>query len=693
MQSERRAFGTGRNIRPKMKSIFHTKCRCLTAFVLLQLLNVLTARSQTSVIFPITQAWKYNQTQNLDATNWTSVGFDDSSWPSGVALLYSETNAAVFPRNTALNLGRTTYYFRTHFNFSGNPANTVLTFSNKIDDGAVFHLNGSEVQRVRMTAAPAAISYATFATGTPTGGDATNYDVFSIPGTNLVSGDNVLAVEAHQSSSTSSDIVFGSGLSTGLGISRGPYLQSGSSSNVIVRWRSVFATDCRVRFGTNVGNLDLVAQNLAVTNEHQILLNGLSANAKYFYAVGSTSDNLSGDTNYFFTTAPEPGTAKPTRIWVIGDAGRKDSNQQAVRDAYYAFTGSRETDLWLMLGDNAYDNGTDAEYQAAVFDMYSVLLRKSVLWSALGNHETAQSTAFNDSYPYFSLFTFPTNSVAGGMASGTEHYYSFDYGNIHFICLDSMTASRATNGAMATWLRADLNSTTNRWIIAFWHHPPYTKGSHNSDTETPLIEMRQNFLPILEEGGVDLVLTGHSHSYERSFLLDGHYSFSTNLVSSMKLNPNGGRENQTGAYIKTPNLISHQGAVYAVVGSSGQISGGNLNHPAMFVSLNLLGSMVLDIDGDRLDAKFLRETGAVNDYFTILKREIGFEAATILANGAMQLTLTNVAAGKTNILQASTNLADWVSVSTNNISSNWLNYVDADATNYATRIYRMMRLP
>src|SRR5438552_16877275 len=131
------------------------------------------------------------------------------------------------------------------------------------------------------------------------------------------------------------------------------------------------------------------------------------------------------------------------------------------------------------------------------------------------------------------MFTLPKAAEAGGMASGTEDYYSFDYGNVQFICLDSMTSDRSPSGAMMTWLQNDLASTTLNWIIAYWHHPPYSKGSHNSDTEQQLIEMRQNANPILESHGVDLVLTGHSHSYERSFLLDGHYGTSNTLTSAM----------------------------------------------------------------------------------------------------------------------------------------------------------------
>ncbi|NIQ19604.1 MAG: hypothetical protein GTN95_05275, partial [Gammaproteobacteria bacterium] len=200
---------------------------------------------------------------------------------------------------------------------------------------------------------------------------------------------------------------------------------------------------------------------------------------------------------------------------------------------------------------------------------------------------------------YYDIFTLPAAAEAGGLSSGTEAYYSFDYGNIHFVVLDSFETDRSVGGAMLTWLAADLAANTRDWIVAYWHHPPYSKGSHDSDTEAELIDMRQNALPILESHGVDLVLTGHSHSYERSFLIDGHYGDSTTFVPAMQIDAGDGDPNGDGAYTKPgPGPMPNGGAVYAVAGSAGQISGGPLNHPAIFVSLNVLGSMVLDFDGD-----------------------------------------------------------------------------------------------
>jgi acid phosphatase type 7 len=403
-------------------------------------------------------------------------------------------------------------------------------------------------------------------------------------------------------------------------LTRGPYLQMGTANGVTVRWRTSGATDSRVRYGPTAGNLNANADNSAVTTEHEVALANLNANTKYFYSVGSAANTLAGDGTYFFTTAPGAGRAIPTRVWVLGDSGTANANAQAVRDAYLNFTGATPTNLWLMLGDNAYNNGTDDEYQAAVFNLYPTTLRQSVLWPTIGNHDTAQSVNPAPTLPYFSIFNLPTNAEAGGLASGTEKYYSFNYSNIHFICLDSMTSDRTAAGPMLTWLQYDLAATIQPWIVAFWHHPPYTKGSHDSDTETPLIEMRANALPLLENYGVDLVLTGHSHAYERSFLLDGHYGASNTFTAAMKKNGGDGRVSGNGAYTKSTNLTgAHEGAVYAVAGSSGQISGGPLNHPAMFISLNNLGSLVVDVNGLQMDVKFIRENGVVADNFTIIK--------------------------------------------------------------------------
>src|SRR3989449_5472767 len=371
-------------------------------------------------------------------------------------------------------------------------------------------------------------------------------------------------------------------LAATVSVKRGPYLQTGSPTSVTVKWRTDVATDSCVHYGTSLSSLTSQTCASTSTTDHVVKLSSLAPSTTYYYSIGTSTGSIAGgDSTYFFLTAPGTGSTKATRIWVLGDAGTNSSSQRAVRDAYYNFTGSRHTDLWLMLGDNAYSDGTDSEYQGAVFDMYPTMLRKSVLWPTFGNHEAHTASSSSQSGPYYDIFTLPKSGEAGGIASGTEAYYSFNYANIHFVCLDSSDSDRSPSGAMLTWLKADLSANTQQWLIAYWHHPPYSKGSHDSDSESELQQMRQYANPILESHGVDLVLSGHSHSYERSYLLNGHYGSSSTLTSAMILDKGDGRVDGTGAYEKPVALTPNKGAVYTVAGSSGQTSGGAFGHPAV----------------------------------------------------------------------------------------------------------------
>ena len=173
---------------------------------------------------------------------------------------------------------------------------------------------------------------------------------------------------------------------------RGPYLQVGTPTSVVVRWRTDVATDSRVRYGLTPGSLTSTTDDLASTTEHQVALTGLTPNTRYYYSVGSTAATLSSGPDHTFVTSPATGTSKPTHLWVLGDSGTANANVLAVRDAYQTLAGGRDTDLWLMLGDDAYNSGTDTEFQNAVFAMFPEMLRKSVLWPTRGNHEATDAS-------------------------------------------------------------------------------------------------------------------------------------------------------------------------------------------------------------------------------------------------------------------------------------------------------------
>ena len=129
--------------------------------------------------------------------------------------------------------------------------------------------------------------------------------------------------------------------------------------------------------------------------------------------------------------------------------------------------------------------------------------------------------------------------------------------------------------------------------------------------------MRENLVPVLERYDVDLVLTGHSHVYERSHFMTCHYGESSSLKDSMLLDLDS-------SFIKSSQRISNQGTVYAVVGSSSKVNRGSLDHPVMSVAKSEAGSMVIDVNGNELVARFISDSGFETDKFKI-KKEKGFK--------------------------------------------------------------------
>jgi len=614
--------------RPSLSILLSTRLVSAASLVLALAAGSAFAAETVLVQAGKSMVWRANSTNPGIGTTWTAEGFSPTGWSAGTYGVGYETGtgAAALIATTVPSTSNSVYT-RTTFTIADVSAVSNLFLGADYDDGYVAWINGVEVFRSAQMPAgtPAwntpAAAHESSNGASPNYGTLQNISAAGIAA--LHNGTNTLAVGVWNTTLPSSDLVVVPRLSMNMPVSvtRGPYLQMGTPTSTMVRWRTSTATDSCVRYGAAPGSLAFSACNAGSTTEHIVNVTGLDADTTYYYSVGTGTSTLAGNTSdFFFTTSPPVGTGKPTRVWVLGDSGTANANARAVRDAYLNFAGADTTDLWLMLGDNAYSTGTDLQHQAAVFDTYPTMLRKSVLWPTLGNHDGMTADSATQTGPYYNIFSLPAGAQAGGVPSGTEAYYSFDYGDIHFICLDSYETDRSAGGAMMTWLEADLADTTANWIVAFFHHPPYSKGSHDSDTEVELVDMRENALPLLEEGGVDLVLTGHSHSYERSFLLDGHYDVSSTLTAAMKKDAGSGRTDGTGAYEKTGGgPAPREGAVHVVAGSSGQVTSAPLNHPAMYISFARLGSLVLDFDGPRLDVQFLDETGVRRDYFTIAK--------------------------------------------------------------------------
>ncbi|MGH8020190.1 MAG: metallophosphoesterase [Opitutaceae bacterium] len=442
---------------------------------------------------------------------------------------------------------------------------------------------------------------------------------------------------------------------------RGPYLQQAASNSIVVVWRTRGPTTPVLRFGSTPDALTQEVTGDAITlrvsadvdapddvprlykepagevesreaehdpstapntYQYEALVSGLQPGSKYYYAIHDGSRRLAGgDADHYFLTHRPIGSETDMRIWVVGDSGNGSKEQYMVHDAMRAqiVNDDRPIDHYIHAGDMAYGDGTDQEFQDHFFAPYQTTLRNTVCWPTMGNHEGHTSRGISGVGPYYDAYVVPTAAEVGGVASGTEAYYSFDISGVHFICLDSHDLDRSPDAAMARWLRADLDQTKADWLIAFWHHPPYTMGSHNSDRETQLIEMRENFMPILEAAGVDLTLTGHSHIYERSMLMDGAYATPT-TAQGVILDDGDGNPDGDGAYRKSAGLQPRQGSVSVVAGHGGANLGREGTMPVMREIILEHGSVLLDIKGDTLNGTMLNKNGEVRDIFSIVKR-------------------------------------------------------------------------
>lgn len=420
---------------------------------------------------------------------------------------------------------------------------------------------------------------------------------------------------------------------------RAPYLQLTTASSQTIVWRTDGKIKPEVRIGKSLealaavksqiiekGDADLYQgdknqQAVKGTIQYEVQLSELEPATTYYYAVYHDGERITpADKTYRFKTHPKQGAETPARFWVVGDSGTGGADQIRVHDGMKKWLGDKTLDGYIHVGDMAYTSGTDPEFSMKFFPIYDTTLRNTTCWAAMGNHEGKTSSGETGIGPYYDAYVLPKNAEAGGIPSGTEAYYSFDYANVHFICLNSHDLDRRPTATMAKWLKADLEKTKADWLVAFFHHPPYTKGSHDSDKEEQLTEMREYIMPILESGGVDAVFTGHSHIYERSMLIDGAYQTpSTNQGVVLDDGDGNPREGGDGSYRKSGGLTPNNGTIQAVVGHGGTKLRRKSNHVLMSQVILMHGSVMLETKGNELSITMVDSYGAEQDHCVIKK--------------------------------------------------------------------------
>ena len=278
-------------------------------------------------------------------------------------------------------------------------------------------------------------------------------------------------------------------------IVRAPYLQQMTTTSLEVGWLSTVGSDEQIEVTRPDGSAVMVApgendKGTRATGDHQMWakITGLEPDTVYCYTLRTAAGPLSERIG--MRTAPPPTSTRTVRFLAFGDSGGGGADQFALLEQMKKFP----YDLIIHTGDIAYDSGTLAEFEDNVFSVYSELFEHIPFFPAAGNHdyETLQGAPFRD------VFSLPGDS--------DEKWYSYDYGPIHFVAIDT----EADYATQAKWLDADLAATKQPWRVVYMHRPPYSSGEHGSD-----LKLRGLLAPVMEKHHVQLVLAGHDHDYER----------------------------------------------------------------------------------------------------------------------------------------------------------------------------------
>jgi predicted phosphodiesterase len=186
------------------------------------------------------------------------------------------------------------------------------------------------------------------------------------------------------------------------------------------------------------------------------------------------------------------------RFVVAGDVGTGDTNEEEIAQMAARLGRSDPFDALLLLGDNVYPSGDPAQLPDTVFEPFGeVFASGTELLAVLGNHDVEAGHG-------------DAQAAALGMPG---RWYSRELGAVLLVALDS---TQPDNPDQLSWLEDVLASSSAPWRIVVMHHAPYSAGYHGSDIPT-----RQAFSHLFEAHGVQLVLTGHEHDYQRSVPIGG----------------------------------------------------------------------------------------------------------------------------------------------------------------------------
>lgn len=464
--------------------------------------------------------WRYFKglgEPSVQTNAWTQLAFDDSVWPEGQS---GFSNGLVgYGEATQLRDMFASYgsvYFRKNFAVADPKQVQWLILRVDYSAGFVAYLNGREIARRNLSGSPGVrVPYNASATGVHLRGRPEDIDASAIREA-LVPGRNVLAIQAHTAGPN--DFDFGVLVELLANFTRGPFIQNASSNSVQIIWRTVEPADSLVEFGTN-SVPDRTATISTPTTNHVITLTNLIPNQTYFYRVGSAGPGKAA-----FSPVESLHTLKAVgslSFMVLGDSGSGSAAQYAIAQVLQ----NAKPDLVLHAGDIVYPAFSLALADTRCLSVYAAHMKTTPYFFAFGNHDL-----YDGDIAFLETFYLPTNSI-----TGTEHFYSFDHGDAHFTVLFVPYLNQyqlKVGDNQHRWLVADLAATKKPWKFLLFHHPISTSGLHRFDDNNAngahdRFDVMNVILPLAQQYGVQMVLAGHDHNYERFNPTNGVYAITS----------------------------------------------------------------------------------------------------------------------------------------------------------------------
>ena len=512
--------------------------RLLAGICLALVLGFTVARADAVALVSVGDEWRYQPGESGFLDSWSGAGFDDHLWYAGE----SGFGAARYGENTlftGIPRGAGGICFRRAFSVLAPLDVRSLTLRCDWQGGFVAYLNGVEIARRNLPGVPgtpvpfdtpASVRYA---------GVAENILVTN-PRLLLRPGTNVLAIQVQPYEVGWLDVVLVPELLANF--TRGPYLQSVLQDRATVIWRTPASQGGQVEFGAG-DTLGRVAV-APVAAAQKITLTGLEPGTRYSYRVRSgTGGHEVVSPVSSFRTLPASGDLD---FLLFGDSGAGSAAQfKVARQMAQA-----PADLVLHLGDVIYPMFTIGAADTRCLSVYRGMMQTTPFFFTWGNHDLNAGTE-----PFLSAFHQPTNSVSAEdhRAEGTlpESFFSFDAGDVHFVVLFAPYFSQYQmheGGAQLRWLEADLAATSKPWRILLLHHPVNTSGVHrfddyNRNRMEDRQELAERIMPLAARFGVQLIVSGHDHNYERFHAVRGTHTLVTGgggifLYGLSQLDPN-----------------------------------------------------------------------------------------------------------------------------------------------------------